>query len=150
MRAQLPLAAPRAPPLYCTVFVGFGARVRLRSIVFVGQYLRSLAGGDGRGRPLLAAREKKKNSWLGFRLFFNLLQINLTWLRFIYASTSGRLHSEFVRLLFLQAHRETERFFAASGVQSAQFDRGQFHFRRGFPHSDQKQSWLFLRQQPYV
>jgi hypothetical protein len=32
-------------------------------------------------------------------------------------STSGRLHSEFVRLLFLQAHRETDRFFAASGVQ---------------------------------
>jgi hypothetical protein len=27
------------------------------------------------------------------------------------ASTSGRLHSEFVRLLFLQAHRETDRFF---------------------------------------
>ena len=25
-------------------------------------------------------------------------------------STSGRLHSEFVRLLFLQAHRETDRF----------------------------------------
>ena len=46
------------------------------------------------------------------------------------ASTSGRLHSEFVRLLFLQAHRETDRFFAASGVQSAQSDRGQFHFRR--------------------
>jgi hypothetical protein len=35
------------------------------------------------------------------------------------ASTSDRLHSEFVRLLFLQAHRETDRFFAASGVQSA-------------------------------
>ena len=31
-------------------------------------------------------------------------------------STSGRLHSEFVRLLFLQTHRETDRFFAASGV----------------------------------
>jgi hypothetical protein len=46
------------------------------------------------------------------------------------ASTSGRLHSEFVRLLFLQAHRETDRFFAASGVQLAQTDRGQFHFRR--------------------
>jgi hypothetical protein len=46
------------------------------------------------------------------------------------ASTSGRLHSEFVRLLFLQAHRETDRFFAASGVQSAQFDRDQFHFLR--------------------
>ena len=32
-------------------------------------------------------------------------------------SASGRLHSEFVRLLFLQAHRETDRFFAASGVR---------------------------------
>ncbi len=46
------------------------------------------------------------------------------------ASTSGRLHSEFVRLLFLQTHRETDRFFAASGVLSAQSDRGFFHYRR--------------------
>ena len=47
------------------------------------------------------------------------------------ASTSVRLHSEFVRLLFLQAHRETDRFFAASGVQSAQSTSGGFfHFRR--------------------
>jgi hypothetical protein len=46
------------------------------------------------------------------------------------ASTSGRLHSEFVRLLFLQAHRETDRFFAASRVQLAQHDRDQFQFRR--------------------
>jgi hypothetical protein len=46
------------------------------------------------------------------------------------ASTSVRLHSEFVRLLFLQAYRETDRFFAASGVQLAQSDRGYFHFRR--------------------
>jgi hypothetical protein len=29
-------------------------------------------------------------------------------------STSGRLHSEFIRLLFLQDHRETDRFFATS------------------------------------
>ena len=43
-------------------------------------------------------------------------------------STSGRLHSEFVRLLFLQTHRETDRFFAASGVQFAQPNRGLFHF----------------------
>ncbi len=42
------------------------------------------------------------------------------------ASTSDRLHSEFVR----QAHRETDRFFAASGVQSAQSTSDQFHFRR--------------------
>ncbi len=39
-------------------------------------------------------------------------------------STSGRLHSEFVRLLFLQAHRETDRFFAASGVQLTQTHPG--------------------------
>ncbi len=49
---------------------------------------------------------------------------------FAIASTSGRLHSEFVRLLCLQAHRKTDRFFAASGVQPAQSDRSKFHFRR--------------------
>ncbi len=48
----------------------------------------------------------------------------------VIASTSGRLHSEFVRLLFLQDHRETDRFFATSGVQLTQTDRDQFHFRR--------------------
>jgi len=48
------------------------------------------------------------------------------------ASTSGRLHSEFIRLLFLQAHRETDRFFGGSGVQSARSTLGAsyFHFRR--------------------
>jgi hypothetical protein len=43
-------------------------------------------------------------------------------------SMSGRLHSEFVRLSFLQTHRETDRFFAASGVELVQHDRDQFHF----------------------
>ncbi len=43
-------------------------------------------------------------------------------------STSGRLHSEFVRLLLLQAHRETDRFFTDSGVLSSQSDRGFFHY----------------------
>ena len=48
------------------------------------------------------------------------------------AGTNGRLHSDFIRLLFLQAHRETDRFFAVSGVQSAQSNLGAtcFHFRR--------------------
>jgi hypothetical protein len=41
---------------------------------------------------------------------------------------SGGLNSEFVRLLFLLAHRETGRFFATSGLQLAQSDRDQFHF----------------------
>jgi hypothetical protein len=43
------------------------------------------------------------------------------------ASTTGRLLCELVRLLFLQAHRETDRFLAASGVQLAQ---SHFHYRR--------------------
>ena len=34
-------------------------------------------------------------------------------------SSSGRLHSEFVCFLFLQDHRETDRFFADSGVHLA-------------------------------
>jgi hypothetical protein len=45
-------------------------------------------------------------------------------------STSGRLHSEFVRLLFLQTHRETDRFFTTSGVQLVQTNCGLFHFHR--------------------
>jgi hypothetical protein len=45
--------------------------------------------------------------------------------------TNGRLHSDFIRLLFLQTHRETDRFFTVSGVQSAQSNLGDtcFHFR---------------------
>ena len=43
------------------------------------------------------------------------------------ASTSGSLHSEFVRLLFLQAHRETVRFLATSGVHLVETNH---HFRR--------------------
>ena len=46
------------------------------------------------------------------------------------ASTSGRLHSEFLRLLFLPAHWETDRFFAVSRVQLAHSTSGLFDFRR--------------------
>jgi cell shape-determining protein MreC len=39
--------------------------------------------------------------------------------------------STFIRILFLQTHRETDRFFAGSGVQSAQSNMGAFfHFHR--------------------
>jgi hypothetical protein len=53
------------------------------------------------------------------------------------ASTSGRLHCEFVRLLLLQAHQETGRFFAASGVQLAQSNHG-YNFRRAAFSSELK------------
>ena len=46
------------------------------------------------------------------------------------SSKSGSLHSELVCRLFLQVHRETDRFFAASGVQLAQSTRGFFHYLR--------------------
>ena len=50
------------------------------------------------------------------------------------AVTSGRLHCELVRLVFLQAHLETDRLLAASGVQLAQ---STFHYRRAaFSSSD--------------
>ena len=48
----------------------------------------------------------------------------------VIVSTSGRLHREFIRLLFLSSHRETDRFFTASGVPLAQSTSGGFfHFR---------------------
>ena len=54
------------------------------------------------------------------------------------AATSGRLHCELVRILFLQAHRETDRFFAASGVEHAQHNQDQFRFRRAAFYSQLK------------
>jgi hypothetical protein len=37
----------------------------------------------------------------------------------VITSMSGKLHNKFVRLLFLQDHRETDRFLSVSGVQLA-------------------------------
>ena len=50
---------------------------------------------------------------------------NATSFMSVIVSTSRRLHSEFVCLLFLQTHRETDRFFAVSTVQLPQSNRGQ-------------------------
>ena len=45
-------------------------------------------------------------------------------------STPVRLYCEFERILFLQAHRETDRFFATSGVEHAQTNnQDNFRFR---------------------
>jgi hypothetical protein len=68
------------------------------------------------------------------------------------AGTNGRLHSDFIRLLFLQAHRETDRFFAASGVQSTQSNLGTtyFHFRRAavLNHLKSKCGLLLAKSSP--
>jgi hypothetical protein len=50
-----------------------------------------------------------------YRSDYNMNHPNTVSFMSVIASTSGRLHSEFVRLLFLQAHRETDRFFPWSG-----------------------------------
>ena len=46
-------------------------------------------------------------------------------------STSGRLHSEFIRLLFLETHRETDRFFPVSGVQPPEHTSGGIYTFKG-------------------
>ncbi len=54
-----------------------------------------------------------------YRADYNMNPPNTVSFMSVIASTSGRLHSEFVRLLFLQSHRETDHFFTVSGVLSA-------------------------------
>ena len=46
-----------------------------------------------------------------YRTDYNTNPPNVVSFMPVITSTSGRLHSEFIRLLFLQAHRETDRFF---------------------------------------
>jgi hypothetical protein len=45
-------------------------------------------------------------------------------------STSTCMHGEILRLLFLQAHRETEAHFTATGVQSQRNQSDSFRFKR--------------------
>jgi hypothetical protein len=45
-------------------------------------------------------------------------------------STSTRMHGEFLRLLFLQAHRETETHFTAAGMSSQRNHSDSFRFKR--------------------
>jgi hypothetical protein len=45
-------------------------------------------------------------------------------------STSTRMHGEFLRLLFLQAHRETEAHFTAAGMSSQNTNSEALRFKR--------------------
>ena len=45
-------------------------------------------------------------------------------------STSNRMHCEFLHLLFLQAHRETEAHFTAAGMPSQRNQSESFRFKR--------------------
>ena len=48
------------------------------------------------------------------------------------------MHSELARLLFLQAHRETAKFFTAVGRQAQSTSDASFRFRRAAFHSHLK------------
>ena len=50
---------------------------------------------------------------------YNIRPSNVISFMSVIVSTSCRLHSEFVCLLHLQTHWETDRFFAVSGVDLA-------------------------------
>ena len=52
--------------------------------------------------------------------------------------TSNRMHSEFLRLIFLQAHRETEAHFTAAGVPSERNQSESFRFKRAAFHQGLK------------
>ena len=53
-------------------------------------------------------------------------------------STSTRMHGEFLRLLFLQAHRETEAHFTAAGMPSQRNQSESFRFKRAAFYQDLK------------
>ena len=54
---------------------------------------------------------------------------NISFLHAI-TSTSTRMHGQFWRLLFLQAHRETEAHFPATGMPSRRNQSDSFRFKR--------------------
>ena len=81
-------------------------------------------------RPLNEAAAEKIRQ---YRADYNNRPSNVISFMSVIPSTSDRLHSEFsefVFLLFLRTHLETDRFLADSGVQLTQFTSGQFHYRR--------------------
>ena len=75
--------------------------------------------------PLRMAAQRKINS---YRQQYADNQ-NISFLPAI-LSTSTRMHGEFLRLLFLQAHRETEAHFTATGMPSQRNQSDSFCFKR--------------------
>jgi hypothetical protein len=74
--------------------------------------------------PLSLAAQRKINSY-GQQYADNQ---NISFLPAI-VSTSTRMHGEFLRLLFLQAHRETEAHFTAAGMSSQRNQSDSFRFK---------------------
>jgi hypothetical protein len=75
--------------------------------------------------PLRLAAQRKIN---GYRQQYADNQ-NISFLPAI-MSTSTRMHGEFLRLIFLQAHRETETHFTDAGISSQRNKSDSFRFKR--------------------
>jgi hypothetical protein len=75
--------------------------------------------------PMRVAAQRKTNA---YRQTYADNQ-NISFLPAI-MSTSNRMHGEFLRLLFLQAHRETEAHFTAVGMPSQRNQSESFRFKR--------------------
>jgi hypothetical protein len=75
--------------------------------------------------PLRVAAQQKINS---YRQQYADNQ-NISFLPAI-VSTSTRMHGEFLRLLFLQAHRETKAHFTAAGMSLQRHHSDSFRFKR--------------------
>ena len=75
--------------------------------------------------PLRLAAQRKIN---GYRQQYADNQ-NISFLPAI-MSTSTRMHGEFLRLLFLQAHRETETHFTDAGISSQRNKSDSSRFKR--------------------
>ena len=65
----------------------------------------------------------------------------------VMTSTSGRIHDEFVCLLFLQDHRETDYFLTGSGVH---LEESHFHFHRSVfsSHLKSKVGHILVKDTP--
>ena len=75
--------------------------------------------------PLRLAAQRKINSYM--QQYAD--NQNISFLPGI-VSTSTRMHGEFLRLLFLQAHRETEAHSTAAGMSSTRNQSDSFRFKR--------------------
>jgi hypothetical protein len=80
---------------------------------------------DPQDAPLRLAAQRKINS---YRQQYADNQ-NISFLPAI-VSTSTRMHGEFLRLLFLQAHPETEAHFTTAGMLSQRNQSDSFRFKR--------------------
>jgi hypothetical protein len=75
--------------------------------------------------PMRVAAQRKTNAYK--QTYAN--NQNISFLPAI-MRTSNRMHGEFLRLLFLQAHRETEAHFTAAGMPSQRNQSESFRFKR--------------------